>query len=77
MTYVRLVMHAPYIFNIFKSGQRSRVLQIGLGGGVSGAFLEWLPEKVISILLKILIYMRVFLARHYNSGIRAHSYTYR
>ncbi|KAI6176349.1 hypothetical protein M3Y97_00788300 [Aphelenchoides bicaudatus] len=45
MTYTRLALQAPFLFGIFKSGQKSRVLQIGLGGGVSGAFLEWLPEK--------------------------------
>jgi hypothetical protein len=46
MTYARLALQAPYLFGIFKANQSSRVLQIGLGGGVSGAFLEWLPGKV-------------------------------
>lgn len=46
MTYARLALQAPYILGVFKPKQRRRVLQIGLGGGVTGAFLEWLPEKV-------------------------------
>lgn len=50
MTYIRLIMHAPYVFNVFKPGKSSKVLQIGLGGGASGAFLEWLPEKVSKII---------------------------
>ncbi|CAD5221475.1 unnamed protein product [Bursaphelenchus okinawaensis] len=49
--YIRLALHAPFLFNL----TQKNALQIGLGAGISGGFLETLDYSITTVELEPMV----------------------